>query len=56
MPQTLRLPGGMEDRGTGGLHQRAHQQSPEDRKPTDGAVASPADSGKEKEETGSAVD
>ncbi|CAI9165765.1 unnamed protein product, partial [Rangifer tarandus platyrhynchus] len=44
MPQTLRLPGGMEDRGAHSLHQRAHQQSPEDRKPTDGAVASPADS------------
>ena len=38
MPQTLRLPGGVEDRGTRSLHQRARQQSPEDRKPTDGAV------------------
>ena len=53
MPQTLRFPGGVEDRGTRSLHQRARQQSPEDRKPTDGAVASPADSSKKKEETGS---
>ena len=38
------------------LHPRAHQQCTEDRKPAGGAAASPADSGKEKEEAGLAVD
>lgn len=56
MPPTLRLPGGLEDEAHPALYLRAHQQSVEDRKPADGAVASPADSGKEKEEAGSAVD
>lgn len=56
MPPTLRLPGGLEDEAHPALYLRAHQRSVEDRKPADGAVASPADSGKEKEEAGSAVD
>ena len=56
MPLTLRLPGGLEDEAHPALYLRAHQQSVEDSKPADGAVASPADRGKETEEAGSAVD
>lgn len=45
-----------EDEAHPALYLRAHQQSMEDRKPADGAVASPADHGKEKEEAGLVVD